>query len=62
MKVFPSYVYKDPAIVLEQKQQRAINRSCFGCVHSIKMIIAGTETMVCDKGKKHGRKCKLFKK
>lgn len=62
MNILPSYMYQDPAKVLESKQEYMIKKSCAGCVHEIKLEIAGDIRNVCNKGKRHGRRCKLYAK
>jgi len=44
--------YLDPCLVLERKQER----SCQGCKHEQ----IAFDTKYCDKGKKHGKKCKFY--
>lgn len=58
----PSYCYRDPAEVYEQKE----SRSCRGCVYEKTARLMGTEHTVCTKllpsGKRrqHGRRCVSF--
>jgi len=54
-------MYQDPAKVLESKQEFMIKKSCAGCVHEIKLEIAGDIRNACDKGRRYGRRCKFYK-
>lgn len=58
----PAYMFKDPAIVLEEKQEREFGKSCVGCVNVLKIGFKGSAVHgVCNKGKLYGKRCILFK-
>ena len=54
---YESWRYRDPLQILIEKQER----SCHGCKHEERYTIAGKAMFICMKGRRHGRKCKLFK-
>ena len=56
----PSCMYKDPADVLESKQERKLKKSCVGCVHAIEYEFKYSRQKICDKGNAYGRRCKLY--
>ena len=56
----PSFCYRDPMIVLEQKQEHELRKTCNGCVHAFKIEFGGSIEQGCNKGKKYGTRCKLF--
>lgn len=57
----PHYQYRDPCDVLERKQNAALKKTCYGCIYEFKMAFQSSVVMGCDKNKKHGRKCELYK-
>lgn len=56
----PSYMYKNPQQVLEDKQEREVRLLCIGCVHGFKMEFEGSTVNGCDKGRRFGRRCELY--
>ena len=61
-KVLPSYMYRDPADVLEMMQERESKRSCIGCVHAFTLSFNGDIEYGCNKGRRYGKRCKLYAK
>jgi len=57
----PFYQYRDPEEVLERKQEAELRKSCVGCVHGFKMEFAGGVANGCDKNRRYGRRCELYK-
>ena len=57
----PAYQYRNPADVLESKQERELKKSCAGCVHAIEYEFKYSRQKICDIGKPYGRRCKLYK-
>lgn len=55
-RALPQMSYRDPALVAEIAELR----SCHGCAHETTHHIAGTKVLVCEKNKKHGKKCKSY--
>lgn len=56
----PSFYYKNPMDVLDQKQQSALKRSCVGCAHAFEIMFNSGPAMGCNKGKLYGKRCILF--
>lgn len=56
----PAYMYKDPADVLESKQERQLKKSCVGCIHAMEYEFKDSREKICDKGKAYGRRCELY--
>lgn len=56
----PHYLYRDPADVLERKQEMEARMSCSGCIHSFKMEFKSGAEMGCDKNRRYGKRCKLY--
>lgn len=61
-ETLPTYMYRDPAIVLEQKQENELKRSCAGCVHVFKVEFKGAVESACSKGRMIGKRCKLYER
>jgi len=57
----PSYQYRDPMIVLQQKQENELRRSCAGCVHAYLVEFKGSKESGCNKGKVFGKRCNLYR-
>lgn len=60
-ETLPSYMYCDPMLVLERKQENELKRSCLGCVHVFHVEFKGAAESGCNKGKVFGKRCKLFR-
>lgn len=60
-KALPHWYYHDPMKVLEYQQEYKIKRTCVGCIFAMRVEIQGEFIMACEKGKKYGRKCKLYR-
>lgn len=60
-KALPSYMYRNPCDVLELKQEYLRRKSCVGCVHAFRVEITGSIEMGCNKGKRYGKRCKLYR-
>ena len=58
---YPTHMYRDPMVVLMNKQASEARRSCTGCAHS-KQIKSpfGDAVTVCTKGKPYGKKCSQY--
>ncbi len=56
----PSWMYKNPQDVLEQKQEYELKRSCIGCIHSFKIEFKSGSAMGCDKRRRYGRRCEFY--
>jgi len=56
----PAYQYRDPMIVLEQKQQRELKKTCIGCAHAFEIKFKSGPAKGCDLGKLYGKKCNSF--
>lgn len=61
-ETLPAYMYRDPAIVLEQKQENELKRSCAGCVHVFRVEFNGAVESACNKGRMIGKRCNLYKR
>lgn len=61
-ETLPAFMYRDPALVLEQKQENELKRSCAGCVHAYQVEFKGAAERACNKGKVFGKRCKLYKR
>jgi hypothetical protein len=59
-KALPSYCYKDPMDVLDQKQQRELKKTCIGCVHAFEIMFKSGAEKGCNQGKLYGKRCSLF--
>lgn len=59
-ETLPSWMYKDPMDVLEQKQERELKKLCTGCAHEFEIMFKSGPAMGCDKGKLYGKRCNLF--
>ena len=57
----PSWMYKNPMDVLEQKQQRELKKTCTGCVHAYLVEIGGSVENGCNVGKVFGKRCNLYR-
>lgn len=58
MTALPRYVYRDPMIVLMNKQAHEACRSCAGCAHAKTVVSPFGDTLTrCVKGKPYGEKC-----
>lgn len=60
-RALPSWMYRNPEEVLERKQESEARRSCVGCVHGFTIQFKNGPAMGCDKNKKYGRRCELYK-
>lgn len=60
-ETLPTYMYRDPAIVLEQKQERELKRACAGCVHVFQVEFNGAIESACGRGRMFGKRCSLFR-
>lgn len=56
----PSFYYKDPMDVLDQKQQIELKKTCIGCVHAFEIMFKSGPAKGCDLGKLYGKKCNSF--
>jgi hypothetical protein len=57
----PHYMYGDPSLIMERRQEFQSRKSCQGCAHAFAVQIAGSKVFTCSKLKKYGRRCQLFK-
>jgi hypothetical protein len=48
----PSYKYGDPLKILIREE----SETCRGCAHEVTIL----GRLACDKGKRHGERCKLY--
>ena len=60
-KALPSYMYRNPCDVLELKQEYLRRKSCVGCIYAFRVEIIGSIEMGCNKGKRYGKRCKLYR-
>ena len=60
-ETLPAYLYRDPMLVLEQKQENELKRSCAGCVHVYRVEIGGSVENGCNVGKVFGKRCNLYR-
>lgn len=58
-----SHLYRDPMLIVQERQERQIRRSCQGCIHerSVDNPFGGDELM-CGLGRRHGKRCRRYKK
>lgn len=56
----PSWQYKNPCDVLENKQEYERRKSCVGCKHSFALEFKSGIHNGCNQGKVFGKRCKLF--
>lgn len=61
-ETLPAYMYRDPMLVLEKKQENELRRSCAGCVHVFLVEFKGAAESGCNKGKIYGKRCKLYER
>jgi hypothetical protein len=59
--ILPAWAYRDPCLVLEQKQAQETRRTCNGCDH-VKTTTDpyGKPYSRCVKGRPIGKRCKQF--
>lgn len=57
----PSFYYKNPMDVLEQKQEHELRKSCAGCIHGFEIMFKSGAEKGCNLGKMHGKRCSLFR-
>ncbi len=60
-RALPSWMYRNPEEVLERKQESEARRSCVGCVHSFAIEFKSGRAMGCDKNRKYGVRCDLYR-
>jgi hypothetical protein len=56
----PAYQYRDPMMVLEQKQEHELKKTCIGCAHAFEIMFNSGPAKGCNKHKLYGRRCNLF--
>lgn len=61
MVALPAYMYRDPMVVLINKQEHEERRSCSGCAHAKQIVTPFGDTIaVCLKGKPYGKRCPRY--
>lgn len=61
-ETLPAHTYRDPMLVLEQKQENELKRSCNGCVNVFDVRFKGSVEKGCNKGKRYGKRCRLYER
>ena len=57
----PHWHYRDPAEVLQRKQENKERKSCNGCSFEDEILMAGKPEKYCLHGNRHGKRCNFFK-
>ena len=60
-ETLPSYMWRDPCDVLEQKQERELRKTCIGCAHAFEIMFKSGAAMGCELGRFYGNRCKSYK-